>query len=179
MKSARQLTLFDCSRPNADDKSTEERSESSPVRTDCTSKESEGAQGVSVQYGEGCQISCSNNITILSPAGPTTVTINPEISENELQVPERSVSQLSNLPPQDIANGPCTPVTPPVQPRNIRFPSTNLSGKLRSFNPTWYSAYPWLEYSVSRDAAFCYPCRLFTTGTGKAEKAFTVNGFHD
>ena len=50
-----------------------------------------------MQYGEGCQISSSNNITILSPAGPTTVTINPEISENELQVPEMSVSQLSNL----------------------------------------------------------------------------------
>ena len=31
---------------------------------------------------------------------------------------------------------------------------------------------------MSRDTAYCFPCRFFTTGTGKTEKTFTLNGFH-
>ena len=45
----------------------------------------------------------------------------------------------------------------------------------------WYKSFPWLEYSVSLDAAFCYPCRLFKygTGEGRAEEAFTRCGFRN
>ena len=31
--------------------------------------------------------------------------------------------------------------------------------------------------TLLRDAAYCFPCRFFTTGTGKTEKTFTLNGF--
>ena len=71
---------------------------------------------------------------------------------------------------------------PPVQPTGIQFPTTVFSGKGRSFNPAWFK-YPWLEYSVSKDAAFCYPCRLFgnsiSTYGSRPEQAFTRNGFRD
>lgn len=72
---------------------------------------------------------------------------------------------------------------PPIQPTGIQFPKTTFSGKARSFNAAWYQTYPWLEYSIARDAAFCYPCRLFglniSTSGSRPEQAFTVNGFRD
>ena len=39
--------------------------------------------------------------------------------------------------------------------------------------------FPWLEYSFSKDAMFCYPCWIFTNGSGKAEKTFTLHGYCD
>ena len=70
----------------------------------------------------------------------------------------------------------------PCQPTGIKFPSTIFSGKPRSFNSTWFDLYPWLEYSVCRDAAFCYACRVFgsvSICTSRPEQAFTTIGFRD
>ena len=48
----------------------------------------------------------------------------------------------------------------PFQPR-LGFPGQSFgSGRPRSFNSGWYMRFPWIEYSVECDAAFCYPCRL-------------------
>ncbi len=46
--------------------------------------------------------------------------------------------------------GPCQPV--------LSFPK-HLEG--RSFQKKWYENNPWLEYSPSTDAMFCFSCRLF------------------
>jgi len=52
----------------------------------------------------------------------------------------------------------------------------------RSFQVTWYARLPWLEYSLSKKAAFCFPCRLFASGTthnvgrGTSDEAFTIKG---
>ena len=51
-----------------------------------------------------------------------------------------------------------------------------MGSKKRSFNPDWFKNYDWLEYSVERDAAFCFPCRHFSTGSGRAEDTFTREG---
>ena len=70
----------------------------------------------------------------------------------------------------------------PCQPVGVTFPVTYFSKKARCFNPDWYKIYPWLEYSVKKDAAFCYPCRLFGTGcalSSRPERAFTSIGFRD
>ena len=72
--------------------------------------------------------------------------------------------------------------SPPCQPVGITFPVTYFSGKARSFNPDWFKLYPWLEYSVSKDAAFCYACRLFGAANihlSRPERAFTATGFRD
>lgn len=60
---------------------------------------------------------------------------------------------------------------------NLLFPKTNQ----RSFQFSWIKKYPWIEYSVKRDAVFCYPCRQFpTTSTSKNPDAtFTVSGFRN
>ena len=46
----------------------------------------------------------------------------------------------------------------------------------RSFQSRWYSIYPWLEYSVSHDSAFCHPCRHFQISP---DPTFTSVGFRD
>lgn len=40
----------------------------------------------------------------------------------------------------------------------------------------WYSVHKWLEYSQSKDAAFCYACRHFGLSSAR-DSAFTAEGF--
>ena len=91
--------------------------------------------------------------------------------------PTHSDDDISSV--GDIAS---TPEHSPCQPASIQFPVTYFSGKARSFNSEWYRQYSWLEYSVKKDAAYCYPCRLFGSTsicTSRPEKAFTTSGFRD
>lgn len=48
----------------------------------------------------------------------------------------------------------------------------------RSFQPDWVKKFKWLEYSKSRDAVFCYPCRQFSH-SGTKENAFITTGFRN
>ena len=90
-----------------------------------------------------------------------------------------SFGSTSTSLPKDIAQ---TPNFHPVQPVNIKFPQTKFSNVPRSFNPSWYQTFGWLEYSVELDACFCYPCRLFgavSGGSSRPEPTFTSIGFKD
>lgn len=49
----------------------------------------------------------------------------------------------------------------PKQVKLSQYPQHNFGLKKRSFNSNWFGNFPWLEYSVSRDAAFCFSCRMF------------------
>lgn len=51
----------------------------------------------------------------------------------------------------------------PHQPRLAKFPS---DGKNR-FSAKWYDEFEHLEYSLEKDAAFCFTCSLFPKGKGK------------
>ncbi|CAO2823885.1 unnamed protein product [Amaranthus hypochondriacus] len=65
------------------------------------------------------------------------------------------------------------------QPEDHDFPYTMFGTKRRRFNPKWFGKYKsWLEYSVSKDAAFCFACYLFKDDNiGK--DAFVNDGFRD
>ena len=76
----------------------------------------------------------------------------------------------------DIAAG---PLEEPVQPLDRSYPIRKFGKTNRGFNPQWFKTYCWMEYSVQKDAVFCYPCRHFTTSSGRSEKTFTQTGFHD
>ena len=66
----------------------------------------------------------------------------------------------------------------PCQPRGHNFPITNMSGINRRFIPQWFDDFDWLEYSVSKDAAFCLYCYLFKTNFEQVgSEAFTGDGF--
>ncbi|KAI8568852.1 hypothetical protein RHMOL_Rhmol02G0232500 [Rhododendron molle] len=55
----------------------------------------------------------------------------------------------------------------PCQPCNHQFPQRNFSGFLRRFSSKWFDQYgSWLEYSISKDAAFCLYCYLFKIEIG-------------
>ncbi|KAI5314848.1 hypothetical protein L3X38_044024 [Prunus dulcis] len=70
----------------------------------------------------------------------------------------------------------------PCQPKDHTFPQTDLSGYDRRFNVKWFDEFDWLEYSISKDAAFCLYCYLFKSnfriGQGCSD-AFTEMGFRN
>jgi len=45
--------------------------------------------------------------------------------------------------------------------------------KQRHFNPTWYRDFPMLEYSIEKDAAFCFSYLLFPFIGGSSEWSST------
>uniref|UniRef100_A0A1X7SIG2 TTF-type domain-containing protein n=1 Tax=Amphimedon queenslandica TaxID=400682 RepID=A0A1X7SIG2_AMPQE len=107
-------------------------------------------------------------------ASDLSVTLN--VSSTSLGTSASAVS--SSVSVSDIAS---TSSSTPCQP-HINFPVTIFSGKGRSFNPDWYNKFKWLEYSVSKDAAFCFPCRFFfspSSTSNRPEKAFTEVGFRN
>ena len=61
----------------------------------------------------------------------------------------------------------------PSQPV-CQFPSKNFGkGKhscRRSFVATWYTTYPWLEYSIKFDRAYCFACRHYCLGSASGRQ---------
>uniref|UniRef100_A0A9I9EEN7 TTF-type domain-containing protein n=1 Tax=Cucumis melo TaxID=3656 RepID=A0A9I9EEN7_CUCME len=56
----------------------------------------------------------------------------------------------------------------PCQPRNHTFPLKKFWSHSRRFNPIWFTEYPnWLEYSISKDVAYCLCCYLFKPEVGE------------
>ena len=53
------------------------------------------------------------------------------------------------------------------------------SKKTTSFHASWYRQFPWLEYDVEKDAAFCYCCSKFSSNTTAscAALTFTQTGY--
>ena len=83
----------------------------------------------------------------------------------------------TNKAPTDIAS---SPLETPKQPV-IKFPQRAFgTGRKRGFNVEWYKRYPWLEYSIQRDAAYCYSCRLFTARQHHSrDSTFSIIGFRN
>ena len=75
----------------------------------------------------------------------------------------------------------------PCQPRNHTFPLKKFGSQSRRFNPIWFTGYPnWLEYSISKDAAYCLKyvayclcCYLFKPEVGEqsGRDHFVSEGF--
>ncbi|XP_042410355.1 zinc finger MYM-type protein 1-like [Zingiber officinale] len=54
--------------------------------------------------------------------------------------------------------------------KNIKHP--------RRFQSTWYEQFPWLEYSPTKDKAYCFPCFIFNKPSGCLNQTtFTADGF--
>ena len=74
-----------------------------------------------------------------------------------------------------IAVGPHQPVLP-VYPNDAKI--CEEGHKQAHFNPGWYKEYPHLEYSLAKDAAFCFVCFLFhsTPCSDQAENSWHKDG---
>lgn len=75
---------------------------------------------------------------------------------------------------QDLAT---KPEEGPTQPRLKVYPKLQSGSQTRSFQYEWYKRYEWLEYSVTNDRVYCFPCRLFGGSVGHKEVTFTNDGF--
>ncbi|CAI0445048.1 unnamed protein product [Linum tenue] len=64
----------------------------------------------------------------------------------------------------------------PIQPKSHAFPARNFSGRQRKFQASWFKKYNWLDYSVSKDAAYCLYCYVFSK-RGGSNDGFIGEGF--
>uniref|UniRef100_A0A667WAX6 TTF-type domain-containing protein n=1 Tax=Myripristis murdjan TaxID=586833 RepID=A0A667WAX6_9TELE len=69
----------------------------------------------------------------------------------------------------------------PHRPALKKYPSTQFGNQQRSFNRGWLDLYSWLEYSVIKNASFCFACRHFLSGGHgfHSESTFTVSGYRN
>ncbi|OMO49421.1 Zinc finger, TTF-type [Corchorus olitorius] len=69
----------------------------------------------------------------------------------------------------------------PHQQSLVEYPTSGSEKNRRRFQATWYKDFWWLEYSPSKDAAFCFLCFLFNNKpTGRlGSTAFTYDGFNN
>ncbi|KAM6582276.1 hypothetical protein CsatB_009281 [Cannabis sativa] len=70
----------------------------------------------------------------------------------------------------------------PYQINLSKYPPSGPENHPRRFQPSWFVQFAsWLEYSPSKDAAYCLPCYLFTMkASGRfGWDAFTVTGFRN
>ena len=56
------------------------------------------------------------------------------------------------------------------------YPPTVFGNQRRRFQSSWYKQFSWLEYSILKDATFCFPCFIFEKDTS-TQHAFTIDGF--
>ena len=61
------------------------------------------------------------------------------------------------------------------QPKLQKYPSTKYGKQNRRFHFSWFSKFLWLEYSISKYKAFCFPCFPFYDTSTKYD-VFIVDG---
>ncbi|XP_038699222.1 zinc finger MYM-type protein 1-like isoform X1 [Tripterygium wilfordii] len=65
----------------------------------------------------------------------------------------------------------------PYQPKLAEYRRTKSGSQNRKFQYSWFECFPWLEYSPSKDAAFCFPCFVFQNKV-PLHPAFITEGFN-
>ena len=64
----------------------------------------------------------------------------------------------------------------PCQPMLDKYPPILDGKQTRRFQHSWFKRFSWLEYSIKKNMAFCFPCYLFDTVPSK-HPTFTTDGF--
>ncbi|XP_011409378.1 PREDICTED: putative protein TPRXL, partial [Amphimedon queenslandica] len=138
------------------------RSNSEPNQSLVTASAEDNSQSLESNVTQSAAAS-SSTFSPPSPSLPptttttsTTITTTLVVNTGPASLPSASSSQAL---PRDIAK---TKNDKPAQPEDaVVYPSHTSGNVKRSFQPSWYSLYPWMEYSVERDCVFCFPCRFF------------------
>lgn len=98
------------------------------------------------------------------------------------QVSDYHPNQQSAVRRLYLLNGPCQPGIVPINGKEFVFPQTLMGKKNRRFKKEWYDGNgSWLEYSVTKDALFCFYCFLFSSPKGKqgGGDTFVESGFRN
>jgi len=120
------------------------------------------------------QSTSSSTITSSLQSTSSSIITSSLHSTNNSPTRECTISSSSSID-RDPCLGPAKAkehlITGPFQPKT-KFPTVNN----RHFRGEWYDTYPWLEYSLKLDRAFCFPCRL--RNDIRFETAFIITGFN-
>lgn len=57
------------------------------------------------------------------------------------------------------------------------YPVTRFGKQNRAFCAAYFEKFDWLEYSVEKNAIYCFVCRNFISGTGYSDYTFVTHGF--
>lgn len=66
-----------------------------------------------------------------------------------------------------------------IEPQVLRLPPGHqfpMNADKRKFQPKWLTDYVWLEYSISKNAVYCYACRQFSP-IHERDNVFKETGF--
>ena len=105
-----------------------------------------------------------------------------EVQLPDILHPSTSTFHQSSEKPLDSEPSVCDlglKVLGPKQPQLSSFPKTLFGSQNRSFSTSQYTNYTWLEYSIKRDAVFCFACRNFYTDRRFVEELFISEGLKD
>ncbi len=105
----------------------------------------------------------SQTPTSPAPASGTRPTPSTSVPQNHAACGSETLDLNSNTPSQPILNS---------------YPKCTFGSISQAFNAGWYRSRPWLEYSLSRDACFCFPCRKFSVANER-DVVFTSRGYTD
>uniref|UniRef100_A0A0R0F360 TTF-type domain-containing protein n=1 Tax=Glycine max TaxID=3847 RepID=A0A0R0F360_SOYBN len=64
-------------------------------------------------------------------------------------------------------------------PHNFVYPWSLKGNQRRIFGKNWFDLYDWIDYSESKDLAFCLPCFLFKNVSKYGGDHFVTEGFSD
>ncbi|XP_073466822.1 zinc finger MYM-type protein 1-like [Aquarana catesbeiana] len=88
--------------------------------------------------------------------------------ESSEELPERAGSSSVNLSLVCEATDLGDVEKGPVQPKLAQYPYEYFGTQKRSFQFHWLEKYSWLEYSIQKNASFCFSCRNFGTKQGRS-----------
>ena len=149
------MTLFECSSRGSRQYHRDSINEISEAEHDFEESDSETETKLANNSSDDCD-------SIDSSSGPFESFDQSQASSrssSSISSDSRAVVTCTNAAIMDVANN----VTQmPVQPSLQRFPVAMYGNKTRSVSSTWYSRYPWVEYSFQNDGILCYACRLFS-----------------
>ncbi|KAL7588129.1 hypothetical protein Lser_V15G40243 [Lactuca serriola] len=108
------------------------------------------------------------------PQVPNTFDLNdlPSDSGDWPKITSYHPNQRDEIRRAYLTKGPC-------QPKGHTFESKLVGKKLRHFVVEWFVEFPWLEYIIKKNKAYCLCCYLFGDMVGEqgGRDAFTTEGF--
>ncbi|XP_050064153.1 zinc finger MYM-type protein 1-like, partial [Aphis gossypii] len=125
---------------------------------------------------ESSMVCCDTNSTDLTSKVAISQDVNTEFQQAlslvnpkdpSLELPKNRL-ELRNI----IISGPYQP--------QMSFPRTLIGLQYRGFLKHYYDTYKWIEYSPVKNAAFCFPCRIFkgnSLNSSQIDLAFSTRGY--
>ena len=121
----------------------------------------------------------SNDSFTLHLSQSSTSSINSLLSlskDDDNDSSSNRVPQMNNSNDPALSQDEFNTTMKPIRPTISKYTCNEKGNK---FNPQWYTKYTWLEYSLTKNSAYCFVCRHFGENNSKKKNTFTHEGFTD